>query len=90
MKAPLYFLLGFLLILLCSCEQSLYTPAVFPSPEIDPKNEIRGPAFHSFPEAQAWAIGEMRRRYPNAVYIVYKDLYWNNEYGVEMAKEKLK
>ena len=32
----------------------------------------------------------MRRRYPNAVYIVYKDLYWNNEYGVEMAKEKLK
>ena len=78
------------MLFLCSCERSLYTPAVFPSPDTDPKREIRGPAFHSFPEAQEWAIGEMRRRYPDAVYIVYKDLYWNKEYGVEMAKEKLK
>jgi hypothetical protein len=89
-KAALYTCLVSALIFMSSCERSLYTPAVFPSEQSDSKKEVRGPAFHSFSEAQAWALTQIRRDYPNAGYIIYRDLYWNKEYGVEMAKERLK
>ena len=90
MRSLLWLSLALLGILMSSCSRSQYTPAVFPSPDKDPKKEIRGPVFYSFEEAQAWAITQIRRTYPEALYIVYKDLYWNKEYGMEMARERLK
>ena len=78
------------LVILLGCNRPVYTPAVFPSPQSDPKKEIRGPASKSFAEAQAWALTEVRKRGPAADYVVYRDLYWNEKHGMEMAKEKLK
>jgi hypothetical protein len=83
-------LLSIVLFAAAGCKPSVYTPAVFPPNEADPKKEIRGPATTSFAEAQQWAVNESRRIGPSTQYIVYRDLYWNEKYGMEMAKEKLK
>jgi hypothetical protein len=90
MKSVIWLLLIAIASLFYGCTRPLYTPAVFPSPQDSPKTEIRGPATTSLEEAQNWAIGEARRIGNKADYIIYRDLYWNKQRGMEMAKEKLR
>jgi hypothetical protein len=90
MKTSIRLLFLVALLVVCGCSRPRYTPSVFPDPHNQPKLEIRGPTTHDQARARTWAFMELRRHGANADYVIYRDLYWNDRYGMEMARDKLK
>lgn len=68
----------------------IYTPGVMPDPVNKSEWIIFGPNFRKREQATDWAIGNARQYGPQASWIVYRDLFWNEEYGMPVAKEKLR
>jgi hypothetical protein len=68
----------------------IYTPGVMPDPANKSEWIIFGPNFRKREQATDWAIGKARQYGPQASWIVYRDLFWNEEYGMPVAKEKLR
>ena len=69
---------------------SIYTPGVMPQPATKPEGEILGPNFKKREQATDWAISKANEYGPQASWIVYRDLFWNEQYGMPIAQEKLR
>lgn len=69
---------------------SIYTPGDMPDPANKSEWEILGPNFRDRRKATDWAVSKAREYGSQASWIVYRDLFWNDEYGVAVAKEKLR
>lgn len=68
----------------------IYTPGVMPDPANKSEWEILGPNFRKREQATDWAIGKAQQYGPQASWVVYRDLFWNDDYGMPVAKEKLR
>jgi len=69
---------------------SIYTPGVMPQPATKPEWEILGPNFKKREQATDWAMSRASGYGPQASWIVYRDLFWNEQYGMPIAQEKLR
>ena len=69
---------------------SICTPGPMPQPATKPEWEILGPNFKKREQATEWAISRANQYGPQASWIVYRDLFWNEEYGMPVAKDKLR
>jgi hypothetical protein len=69
---------------------SIYTPGLMPQPATKPEWEILGPNFKKREQATEWAISRANQYGPQASWVVYRDLFWNEEYGMPVAKDKLR
>lgn len=68
----------------------IYTPGIMPDPRGRSEWEIFGPNFRKREQATDWAIRKAHEYGPHASWIVYRDLFWNDEYGMPIAQEKLR
>ena len=69
---------------------AIYTPGVMPDPANKSELEVIGPNFRKREQATAWAVGKAAEYGPQASWIVYRDLFWNEQYGMPTAQEKLR
>ena len=68
----------------------IYTPGIMPDPRNRSEWEIFGPNFRKREQATDWAMRKAREYGPQASWIVYRDLFWNEEYGMPIAQDKLR
>ena len=69
---------------------SIYTPGVMPDPANKSEWEILGPNFKKREQATSWAVSKAAEYGPQASWIVYRVLFWNEQYGMPIAQEKLR